>query len=256
MVEDSFKITHIESIADGIYDLTIECPAIAKTSAPGQFVHIKCDGLSLRRPISICGINKESGTIRLVFQAKGKGTEWISNRKQGDFINVLGPLGNGFDLDGAKESAIVIGGGIGVPPMLGISAVLKDKTSAIIGFRNSGAVILEEDFKEFGTNVSVCTDDGSYGTHGFVSDVLIEKLKTEKPSIIYACGPMQMLRVIAKIANEHDIRCQVSLEERMGCGVGACLGCACKIIVDGKETYKHVCKDGPVFEAKEVVFGG
>lgn len=256
MVEQNFRIISIDVIAKEIYDVLVDCPPISDIACAGQFVHIKCDGLSLRRPISICEIDKANGTIRLVFHAKGKGTEWISLRKSGDYINILGPLGNGFDINENIKSAIVIGGGIGVPPMLGIASNLKEKCSAIIGFRNRDVLILEQDFKNYNCNTSACTDDGSYGTHGFVSDVLKEQLKIKKPSIIYACGPTPMLKVIADIAKESNVRCQVSLEERMGCGVGACLGCACKIISDGKETYKHVCKDGPVFEAEEVVFCG
>lgn len=256
MVEENFKIVSINVIAKEIYDVLVKCPPIAQIARPGQFVHIKCDGLSLRRPISICQIDKANETIRLVFQAKGKGTEWISGRKAGDTLNILGPLGNGFDIKEGRGRAIVIGGGIGVPPMLGIGSKLKDDCCAIIGFRNRDFKILEQDFKDNNCEVHVCTDDGSYGTHGFVSDILKEELKHKKPSIIYACGPTPMLKVIAQIAKEHGVRCQISLEERMGCGVGACLGCACKVIADGKETYKHVCKDGPVFEAEEVVFGG
>lgn len=256
MVEENFKIVSINVIAKEIYDVLVKCPPIAQIAKPGQFVHIKCDGLSLRRPISICQIDKANETIRLVFQAKGKGTEWISGRKAGDTLNILGPLGNGFDIKEDSGRAIVIGGGIGVPPMLGIGSKLKSNCCAIIGFRNRDFKILEQDFKDNNCEVHVCTDDGSYGTHGFVSDILKEELKRKKPSIIYACGPTPMLKVIAQIAKEHGVRCQISLEERMGCGVGACLGCACKVIADGKETYKHVCKDGPVFEAEEVVFGG
>ena len=150
---------------------------------------------------------------------------------------------------------VVIGGGIGVPPLLQTAAQYGENATAIIGFRNAAAVILKEDFEKNGNRVILCTDDGTAGRHGFVTAALEELLEKETPDLICACGPMPMLRIVAGIAEKKGIECEISLEERMACGVGACLGCACKTRKeDGTEGYSHVCKNGPVFNSKEVVF--
>ena len=149
----------------------------------------------------------------------------------------------------------MIGGGIGVPPLLQTAAQYGENATAIIGFRNAAAVILKEDFEKNGNHVILCTDDGTAGRHGFVTAALEELLEKETPDLICACGPMPMLRIVAGIAEKKGIECEISLEERMACGVGACLGCACKTRKsDGTEGYSHVCKNGPVFNSKEVVF--
>ena len=187
-----------------------------------------------------------------MFEIRGEGTEALSHLNTGDCVDMLAPLGNGFEILPSDKKAVVIGGGIGVPPMLEVAKQYQNPV-AILGFRNASAVILEQDFKR-AARTMVSTDDGSYGRKGFVSDILLDVLKEETPDILYACGPTPMLKVLKKIASEHHLRLQVSLEERMGCGIGACLVCACKTKKDGKESMHHVCKDGPVFEAEEVQF--
>ena len=252
--QGTYLITKKDNIAKGCYSFWIYCPEMAALAEAGQFVHVRIGSHTLRRPISICEINKEKGELRIVFEIRGQGTDEIANIPAGGQIDLLGPLGNGFDGPTCEsDSVLVIGGGIGVPPMLQTAKAFGKNATAIIGFRNASAVILEDDFKKNGINTILCTDDGSKGVHGYVTTALEQQLKEQKPSLICACGPAVMLKTIVKLADEYGIRCQVSLEERMGCGVGACLVCACKSVKDGKEYYAHVCKDGPVFDSHEVI---
>ncbi len=249
----TFKITDKKLIAKDIYDMRIHCPEVADIATPGQFVHIKADGFFLRRPISICEIYSEDGEIRIVFEIRGKGTQQIATLEIGDEIDIMAPLGNGFEILPSGSKAVLIGGGVGTPPMLELSRLYGENAHAIIGFRTADKVMLSYDFAKNGSTVKVCTEDGTTGHHGFVTEPLKKYLEGEKPDIIYACGPRAMLAAVIEIAKEHGIRCQVSLEERMGCGVGACLGCACKSVKDGEEHLTHVCKDGPVYESDEVI---
>lgn len=239
-----------DCLADGLFSLVLDVPEIAGVAKAGQFVHIACgEGNLLRRPISIC--EAAEGRLRVVFQVKGEGTKWLSERRVGDTVDVLGPLGHGYDLPRLGAAPILIGGGIGVPPMLYTAQCVQKngaQPSAILGFRSKGAVILES---EFHCPTAVCTDDGTYGVHGFVTYVLKEQLAGATG--VAACGPKPMLKAIAAIAKEAGLPCQVSMEERMGCGIGACLVCACALKAENGETrYGHVCKDGPVFDAEEV----
>ena len=250
-----YPIIKKTTLAKEIYDFTILCPEIAAAAVCGQFVNIRAEGFMLRRPISICGIDREKGTLRIVFEVRGNGTKELSSLNEGDLIDIIAPLGgNGFDLLDKDKKAVIIGGGIGNPPMLPIAQHYGSNSVVISGFRNAAAVILQEDFAKTGAETVLCTDDGSAGRKGFVTDALAEQLEKSKPDIIYACGPAVMLKRIVEAAEKYGVRCQVSLEERMGCGVGACLVCACRTIRDGKEFYSHICKDGPVFEGKEVIF--
>lgn len=251
--QNNYEIIKKKEIADGIFDFTVLCEEIASISKPGQFVHISVPGYFLRRPISICEIDKEKGTIRLVVQVRGKGTEAMSHLNEGEKMDILGPLGNGFSIKDDNDSVILIGGGIGTPPMLALADIYGDSARVITGFRTSSLSILSEDFIKSGAKLIECTDDGSLGIKGFVTEALSEEIKNNKPQKVYACGPMIMLKGVSEICKENDIECEISLEERMACGVGACLGCAVKLNRDGNEFYGHVCKDGPVFSAKEVV---
>lgn len=250
-----YPIIRKKAVAAEIYDMTISCPEVAAAAVCGQFVNIKVDGFMLRRPISICGIDKEKGTLRIIFEVRGKGTKALSQLSEGQLVDIVAPLGGrGFELLEKDKKAVIIGGGIGNPPMLPIAQHYGNNAVVISGFRNASAVILQQDFKDSGAETVLCTDDGSAGRKGFVTDALADCLKNEKPDIIYACGPSVMLRRIIEQAKNAGVRCQVSLEERMGCGVGGCLVCVCRTIRDGEEYYAHVCKDGPVFEAEEVLF--
>ena len=251
-IQENCTVRENQALSHNIFALTIEAPRICALAQPGQFVHITCgDANLLRRPISIC--QAKDGMLKIVFVVKGDGTKWLSERRAGDVLDIVGPAGRGFDLTKLGEKPVFIGGGIGVPPMLQTMQAAKAQgaqPTAILGFRNASAVILEEDFKAVGT-VYTATDDGSYGIHGFVSDVLKEHI-SEYTSVC-CCGPKPMLRALASIAEEAGIPCQVSMEERMGCGIGACLVCVCSLKKEHGETrYGHVCKDGPVFDSKEV----
>lgn len=252
--QGKFPICEKLSLAKGIFAFDIYCPEVAELACPGQFAQVSAEGFFLRRPISICDIDKEKGTIKLVFEIRGKGTERIAELNKGSCIDIIAPLGSGFKVLAGKK-AVCVGGGIGVPPMVGIAKQYGSNCTAISGFRDKAAVILQEDFKKCNVSTILCTDDGTAGRRGFVTDALEELISQEKPDIIYACGPMIMLKKTAFIAESNGIECQVSLEERMACGVGACLGCACKVRDENGETvHKHVCKNGPVFDSKEVVF--
>lgn len=251
--QGKFLILNKKSIAREIYSFTILCPEIAEIASAGQFVHIRTGNFTLRRPVSICGIDKKKGTLRIVFEVRGEGTEEISHLNQGDMIDMLAPLGHGFTVNPNFEKVILIGGGIGTPPMLPLADAYGNKATVITGFRSADAVILQEDFKKTGAKTILCTDDGSLGIHGFVTQPLTEMI-TNNIDTVYACGPMPMLKGIAEICSQNNVNCEISLEERMACGIGACLGCACRTIKNDEEYFAHVCKDGPVFNAKEVIW--
>ena len=242
----NFKLLKNQEIAEGIFDWTVENRELSSLAKCGQFAHVKVPGKMLRRPISIC--DATDTTLRLVFQVKGEGTEIMSQMKEGENVEILAPLGNGFKVEKGKRYCF-IGGGIGVPPML-YAAKQAEKPLVITGFRNKDLVILQDDFKKIGADLVLTTDDGSAGVHGFVTDVLKEHL--EEIDEVCACGPIPMLKAIAEVC-KGKTPCQISLEERMGCGIGACLVCACKTKLKGEEGYTHVCKDGPVYNAEEVV---
>lgn len=252
--QGKYPLIKKESIAKEVYSFTILCPEIAEITKAGQFVHILPKGYTLRRPISICGIDKAKGTLRIVFEVRGDGTKELSETHTGELIDMIAPLGNGFTLSDDIKKIILIGGGIGTPPMLPLAQEFGENATVITGFRNSSAVILQEDFKKTGAKTILCTDDGSTGIHGLVTVPLEEVLKSESVDLICACGPTPMLKAISNMADTFNVECQVSLEERMGCGIGACLVCACKVQTDGQEQMLHVCKDGPVFKSKEVVW--
>ena len=218
----------------------------------GQFLHIACgEGLLLRRPISVCLVQagQSQDTARIVFEVRGEGTRWLAERQVGDKLNVLGPLGNGFTV-APNDRLLLVGGGIGVPPLLGQAAFTAKNATAVLGFRSADRAMLVEDYRNCCQAVYLCSDDGSLGRHGFVDAQLKDILEQDKNfTAVLACGPKPMLKNVAKVAAQYGVPCQVSLEERMACGVGACLGCAVQM-ADG--AMKHVCKDGPVFDAREV----
>ena len=232
----------------GCTRLVLEQPALAAMARQGQFLHIRCgEAQLLRRPISICDV--ENDTLSIVFEVRGAGTEWLSQRQVGDLLDVLGPLGNGFPAVDGK--ILVAGGGIGVPPML-LTAKCADAADAVLGFRNAERQMLTDAFAAVCGKVLCMSDDGSCGQQGYVADGVRQMLAQERYAAVMACGPRMMLKTVAAAAQEAEVPCYVSMEERMGCGIGACLVCACKTRKNGEEGYQHVCKDGPVFPAEEV----
>lgn len=251
---ETAKIVRTDNLAPGIYELVIKAKA-ALNAVPGQFMMIYPKGKHtiLPRPISICEINKDEETLRIVYRVVGKGTGEFSEYKAGEEVDVLGPVGNGFPVDkAAGKNAVLIGGGIGVPPILELAKQTKAETvSVLVGYRDSN-MFLKEDFDK-AAKTYIATEDGSYGTKGNVMDALREN--NIPCDVIYACGPMPMLRAIKKYAEEKGIEAYISLEERMACGVGACLGCVCKTTKEDHHSHvknARVCTEGPVFEAREV----
>ncbi len=244
-----------EMLAEGIFSMWLRTEA-AKTAKPGQFISMYTNDGSklLPRPISICEIDRENSALRIVYRVTGEktGTKQFSEAKAGDTIPVIGPLGNGFPLEkGEGKKAFLMGGGIGVPPILELAKQLNAEKQILAGYRDEHT-FLSSQFEENGT-LYISTEDGSVGTKGNVMDAIRENgLDAE---IIYACGPTPMLRAIKAYAEENGIECYISLEERMACGIGACLACVCKSKEKDHHTNvnnKRICKDGPVFLSTEV----
>lgn len=237
----------------GLIDLTVRCPEMARAASPGQFVMIRCEGFSLRRPISICDIDGDG--LRLVFEVRGKGTQWLAGVPVGEELDILGPQGKGFTLGDPARPVVFVGGGIGIFPLLAASRPFGAQATVLLGFRSKELMALTDDFRATGADLRIATDDGSVGHHGLVTAQLTARLDAGPCAEIFACGPHPMLRATAAEAMKRGIPCQVSLEQRMACGIGACLGCAYKVRrTDGSETYVHVCSDGPVFDAREVIW--
>ncbi len=240
-----------EALAHDIYSMVITTEQIAKEAKPGQFISVYSrDGASLLpRPISICEI--DGNRLRIVYRVAGKGTKEFSGYRPGDQVRIMGPLGNGFPLEAAEgKKALIIGGGIGIFPLLELAKGLKGRKEIVLGYRDH--VFMKEAFEAWGP-VSVATEDGSQGTKGNVLDAVREK--GIEADVIYACGPAPMLKGIQAFAAERNLEAWISLEERMACGIGACLGCVCKSREVDHHTNvrnKRICKDGPVFRGEEV----
>ena len=248
------RVVSNESIAADIFDMIVEAPAIALDAVPGQFVSLYPDNGAnlLARPISICEFDRAAGLLRLVYRVVGSGTREFAKKKPGQSIRMLGPLGNGFSLEKQKD-IVLVGGGIGTPPLLGLAKQAKAAGLAVrvfLGFRDKP--ILLKDFAQTGADVHVATDDGGFGFHGNAAE-LLNKLAVTCDGL-YACGPVPMLRAVAGYCLSKGIACQISLEERMACSVGACVGCVVKTGRNGIFAYRKVCQDGPVFDGAEVVF--
>ena len=247
------KIISQEQIGTGIFSMWLEAGEIAEAACPGQFVSLYSRDKSrmLPRPISICEIGREEKKLRLVYRVAGKGTEEFSGLKAGDEIEVMGPLGNGFPLQEAEGKKIfLIGGGIGIPPMLETAKALNGEKKIIAGYRDE--LFLTEELKKAG-DFYPATEDGSAGSRGNVLDAIREK--NLEADVIFTCGPTPMLRAVKAYAEEKNIACWISMEEKMACGIGACLACVCQSReVDGHSHVhnKRICKDGPVFPASEV----
>lgn len=249
-VKETAVVYSQEELAPEIYSMWITTEA-AKEARPGQFISVysKDGSRLLPRPISICEADADEGRLRIVYRIAGAGTKEFSSFESGDSIEIMGPLGNGFPQEG--EKVFLIGGGIGIPPMLEMAKNLNCEKQMVLGYRDEN-LFLKDEFEAYG-EVFVATEDGSVGTKGNVLDAIRENGLTA--DVMYACGPTPMLRALKQYAEQHNIRCYVSLEEKMACGIGACLACVCQ----SKEVDHHsnvhnkrICKDGPVFLAQEV----
>ena len=253
-IKECCTVESQECIAKGIYSMRISTKVIAKEAKAGQFISLfsKDGSRLLPRPISLCEIDREGGRLRIVYRVAGAGTEEFSHLKAGDEVDILGPLGNGFPIEEGKGKRVMLmGGGIGVPPMLEMAKQLNCEKQIILGYRDEN-LFLRDEFEAYG-EVFVATEDGSAGTKGNVLDAIREQNLTA--DVIYACGPTPMLRAIKEYAAEKGIKCYISLEEKMACGIGACLACVCQSKnVDHHSNVhnKRICKDGPVFLAEEV----
>ncbi len=248
--KEQATIVRQDEIAIDIYSIWFQTKQIAQMAKPGQFINIysKEGSRLLPRPISICEINKKKGQVRVIYRVAGKGTEEFSHYHTGTVLDIIGPLGNGYTLK--EKKAFLVGGGIGIPPLLELAKQLKCEKQIVVGFR--GETFLTEELAKYG-ELSIATEDGRAGIKGTVLDAIKEKHLMA--DIIYACGPTPMLRAIKEYAMEHGIEAQISLEEKMACGIGACLACVCQskdIDAHSNVKNKRVCKDGPVFDAQEV----
>ncbi|WP_144614584.1 dihydroorotate oxidase B electron transfer subunit [Bacillus cereus] len=257
MQKQNMIVVNQKEIAKNIYELVLQGTLVKQMNEPGQFVHIKvAEGIAplLRRPISICNVDQEKNEFTMLYRAEGQGTKTLATRKQGEMVDVLGPLGHGFPVEEAEagQTALLVGGGIGVPPLYELSQRLVAKGVRVIhilGFQTKDVVFYEEKFAELG-DTYVATVDGTHGTKGFVTDV-IDNYGIDF-DILYSCGPLAMLRALEGRYKEK--KAYISLEERMGCGIGACFACVCHLQEDPSgHSYKKVCSDGPVFPIGEVV---
>ncbi len=264
MFQVKVKILYNKKIKGNYFHLVIQAPKITKESLPGQFLNIKvndADEPLLRRPLSIHRVR--GANIELLYEVVGRATQVLSQRKPGEYLDVIGPLGNGFNLtpNTYNLTPILVAGGMGVAPLLFLAEKLVRSPLVkvhrpplvLIGAKGKNSISCAEDFKKIGCEVKIATDDGSRGFKGKVTDLLLSFLRTtndERRTTIYACGPRPMLKEISRISKKYNIPVQVSLEEHMACGIGACLGC----VVNTKSGFKRVCKEGPVFKADEIVW--
>lgn len=244
MDDKIFTLTDNRKIATAVYRATLsgDTSAIVR---PGQFVNIKLDGLYLRRPISVC--DRKENTLTLIYKVVGEGTDMMSRMKAGERLDILTGLGNGYDTSKSGAKPLLVGGGVGVPPlyMLCRELISEGKSVTVVcGFNTKDEVFYEDEFKALGASVHIATADGSYGTKGFVTDVIKD---LPEYSYFYSCGPMPMFRAMEKVVKTGG---QYSLEERMGCGFGACMGCSCETLYGNK----RICRDGPVLEREEIIW--
>jgi dihydroorotate dehydrogenase electron transfer subunit len=250
MKNEICEIIHNKELVQGVFELVFRSENIAASALPGQFVHLRVNtGLHplLRRPISIHRVDKTKGTVAIIYHIVGQGTEEISRQKSG-CVDVMGPLGKGFPILEGKKCAVV-GGGIGTAPLLELAKNLSD-CDAYLGFRNCTYKV--EAFENSCSKVYVTTEDGSAGDKGYITELL--KKNITEYDVVYTCGPKVMMKKVMEICELNHVECYISIEERMACGIGACLVCACKIQEEnGEWHHKKVCKDGPVFNAKEVL---
>ena len=243
MKQSIFKIIENTQLTSTVFKMKLSGD-VSEITSPGQFVNIKLEGLYLRRPISVCDC--ENGVLTLIYKVVGKGTEQMAKMTAGEELDVLTGLGNGYNTALSGDKPVLLGGGVGVPPLYMLAKKLiaeGKKVSVVLGFNTKDEIFCEEDFKALGADVSVATADGSYGVKGFVTDAL----KDIDYTYFYTCGPEPMLKALYKVTATSG---QFCFEKRMGCGFGACMGCSCKTITG----YKRICKDGPVLEKEEILW--
>lgn len=258
IMEKGLVINH-QQLAQDMYVMEFLAPSIAKECKPGQFLHVRPGNTNdplLRRPLSLYDVDQEKGSISLLYRVVGKGTDLLTGLKVNDYIDIMGPLGRGFSLPESPKNALLVGGGVGIAPLVYLGRVLKERecqVTVMCGAANAGQLVVDDKFQQLDITFLSATIDGSAGYKGLVTDLLVTQVKPGGFDIIYTCGPEPMMDLVALYAAIHHIWGEVSLEEHMACGVGACLGCARRLKASD-ETYAKVCKDGPVFNMKEVEF--
>ncbi len=241
------------ALAPSIFDLWLQLNWPSRPPRAGQFAHLRCgEEHTLRRPISLCDV--EGDRVRLVFEVKGGGTRYLAERRPGDTIDLLYPLGRGFTAKPEALPTLLVGGGLGIPPLLLAARRCEGKAEAILGYRSAERSFLTEDFARATKRLTLCSDDGSLGERGFVDAPLKRRLSEASFGRVLCCGPRPMLNAAARVCAEFGVVCEVSMEERMACGLGACLGCAIALRDGEGQRFAHVCKDGPVFDASEVIW--
>ncbi|MFH1009374.1 MAG: dihydroorotate dehydrogenase electron transfer subunit [Candidatus Latescibacterota bacterium] len=265
MIETKTPILSQEQIAPDTFLLRIGSPHISMEARPGQFLHLRiregADPL-LRRPFSIHRVDLDCGEVQVVYQVVGHGTDLLSQKQTGESLDVLGPLGHGFEVPEEGGGVLLVAGGIGIAPLIFLAetSLQGRPVTALVGARSQSGILFLDGLRSWGATVHVATDDGSFGHRGLVTDLLRGALlAARRPSetpAVYACGPLAMLRSVAELCHTRGAPCQISMESHMACGVGACLGCAVKVRSSAPPgyAYKRVCKEGPVFDAEEVVF--
>ncbi len=265
MTDTKTTILHQERIVPQIFRLCLSSPGIAQEARPGQFVHLRIrEGTDplLRRPFSIHRVDRERGEVQVLYQVVGQGTRLLSRKPVGERLDALGPLGHGFEVSEEGGGVLLVAGGIGIAPRFFLCEDwLRGRAgTALIGARTRDGILCHDLLRSGGVTVHIATDDGSFGDRGVVTDLLNAQLEAGREAsaspIVYACGPVAMLASVAALCRAYEVPCQVSLESRMACGLGACLGCAVKVrssVPPGYE-YQRVCTEGPVFEAEEVIW--
>lgn len=248
-------------ITPGFWLLRLYCPSIARTAEPGQFVHVLCGGgvnSLMRRPLSLHRVDLADDEISILFQVRGEGTRWLTGRRDGDRLSIIGPLGHGFPRPKGNR-VVLVAGGVGVAPLMFLAERLQMddfEVTCLLGARQADLLLRTDALRSLGVKVEIATDDGSEGYHGLVTELLAAQLsRPAKPAAVYSCGPTLMMRKVAEMAEAAGIPCWVSLEERMACGLGACRGCSVRLKDRNNEVrYENACSYGPVFNAQEVLW--
>ncbi len=252
-------VERMEFLSADVVRMVLSSEHLAQTTLPGQFVNVRCGDswqAYLRRPLSVCDVRRETGAVDLVFQLKGEGTRRLAQLKPGERVDLMGPLGSAFSPCKPGSRIVVVGGGIGTFPLLYLLRSMPEvHRTALLGFRSRSAVVLQEAFSNQSDQLSIATDDGSYGTSGFVTGLLEQRLLESPVDKVYVCGPLAMMKAVVNLCLEQNVAVEVSMEQRMGCGVGACLVCACKKHAGEDDfTYTHVCREGPIFNGRDLIF--
>jgi dihydroorotate dehydrogenase electron transfer subunit len=263
------RIIEHNEVAFGCRRIVVEAPGLARSAEPGQFVHVLCSAANsttdplLRRPFSIHDVDVAAGLVSILYEIRGRGTSILSEKCPRETLDILGPLGVGFTLPTAcDQQVLLMGGGFGVAPLHFLVRRIHEMsgcglTTCAVGARTSSALLCVDDFEKLGPELMLATDDGTQGHAGFVTDLVVrylERADRENPPILYACGPMPMLRNVALVANEYHVKCQVSVEAKMACGIGACMSCVIKVREEDGFKYVRACKEGPVFDAADILW--